>query len=164
MADGAAPNQAGESALAKRAFWGQVWRRTAFTFGLAMALGTVPTFSKAMQSIAAFRPDMSALMLLCIVGASVLGEWMEGATVAFLFTLANLLESYSMERARDAISALLGAAHAMEQAFNAVAALRRPLPDMGRLAQPVPALKSIVTHPPKAGTPMAACAVTVVAT
>ena len=77
---------------------------------LAMALGTVPTFGKAMQSIAAFRPDMSALMLLCIVGASVLGEWMEGATVAFLFTLANLLESYSMERARDAISALLGAA------------------------------------------------------
>ena len=56
--------------------------------------------------------------------------------------------------------ALLGAAHAMEQAFNAIAALRRPLPDIGKLTQPVPALKSIVTHPPKAGTPMAACAVT----
>ena len=55
--------------------------------------------------------------------------------------------------------ALLAAAHAMEQAFNAVAALRRPLPDMTRLTQPVPLLKSIVTHPPKAGTPMAACAV-----
>ena len=47
--------------------------------------------------------------------------------------------------------ALLGAAHAMEQAFNAVAALRRPLPDLGKLGQPVPELKSIVTHPPKAG-------------
>lgn len=44
--------------------------------------------------------------------------------------------------------ALLGAAHAMEQAFNAVPALRRPVPDFGKLAQPVPALKSIVTHPP----------------
>lgn len=44
--------------------------------------------------------------------------------------------------------ALLGAAHAMEQAFNAVPALRRPVPDLGKLAQPVPALKSIVTHPP----------------
>ena len=52
--------------------------------------------------------------------------------------------------------ALLGAAHAMEQAFAAIPALRRPVPDLGKLTQPTPALKSIVTHPPKAGTPMAA--------
>ncbi len=44
--------------------------------------------------------------------------------------------------------ALLGAAHAMELAFNALPALRRPVPDLGKLAQPTPALKSIVTHPP----------------
>ncbi len=44
--------------------------------------------------------------------------------------------------------ALLGAAHAMEQAFAAIPALRRPLPDLGKLARPVPELKSIVTHPP----------------
>lgn len=45
--------------------------------------------------------------------------------------------------------ALLGAAHALEQAFNAVTELRRPLPDLSKLTQPVPELKSIVTHPPK---------------
>ena len=44
--------------------------------------------------------------------------------------------------------ALLGAAHAMEQAFSANPALRRPLPDLGNLRNPVPELKSIVTHPP----------------
>jgi amidase len=44
--------------------------------------------------------------------------------------------------------ALLGAAHAMEQAFNALPALRRPVPDLSKLTQAVPALKSIVTHPP----------------
>jgi Asp-tRNA(Asn)/Glu-tRNA(Gln) amidotransferase A subunit family amidase len=44
--------------------------------------------------------------------------------------------------------ALLGAAHAMEQAFGAIAALRRPVPDIDKLTRPVPALKSIVTHPP----------------
>lgn len=43
---------------------------------------------------------------------------------------------------------LLGAAHAMEQAFNAVPALKRPLPDLGKLTKPTPELKSIVTHPP----------------
>lgn len=47
--------------------------------------------------------------------------------------------------------ALLGAAHSMEQAFNAIPTLRRPLPDIGKLSAPVPALKSIVTHPPTQG-------------
>ena len=45
--------------------------------------------------------------------------------------------------------ALLGAARAMEQAFAAIASLRRPIPDLSKLTQAVPALKSIVTHPPK---------------
>ncbi len=53
---------------------------------------------------------------------------------------------------------LLGIAHAMEQAFAALPALRRPIPDLAPLSRPNPALKSIVTHPPKAGTPMAATA------
>jgi Asp-tRNA(Asn)/Glu-tRNA(Gln) amidotransferase A subunit family amidase len=44
---------------------------------------------------------------------------------------------------------VLGAAHAMEQAFKAVPGLARPLPDLGKLGRPTPELKSIVTHPPK---------------
>lgn len=52
--------------------------------------------------------------------------------------------------------ALLGAAHAMEQAFAAIASLRRPCPDLNKLTRPTPELKSIVTHPPQPGTPMAA--------
>ncbi|CAM3619675.1 Amidase [Bordetella sputigena] len=44
--------------------------------------------------------------------------------------------------------ALLGAAQAMEQAFGAIAALRRPLPDLARLGPARPELRSIVTTPP----------------
>jgi hypothetical protein len=51
---------------------------------------------------------------------------------------------------------VLGAAHAMEQAFARIPALRRPRPDLTKLTTPTPELKSIVTHPPKAGTAMAA--------
>jgi amidase len=51
---------------------------------------------------------------------------------------------------------VLCASNAMEQAFERVAALRRPVPDLNKLVKPTPALKSIVTHPPKAGTAMAA--------
>ncbi|MFM0023107.1 amidase [Paraburkholderia azotifigens] len=42
----------------------------------------------------------------------------------------------------------LAVARAMEQAFDANPALRRPRPDLSRLTQPNPALKSIVTAPP----------------
>jgi Asp-tRNA(Asn)/Glu-tRNA(Gln) amidotransferase A subunit family amidase len=44
---------------------------------------------------------------------------------------------------------VLGAAAAMEQAFAGEPDLCRPVPDIGKLRSPVPALKSIVTHPPK---------------
>jgi Asp-tRNA(Asn)/Glu-tRNA(Gln) amidotransferase A subunit family amidase len=45
-------------------------------------------------------------------------------------------------------AALLSAAQALEQAFDALPALRRPRPDLETLRTPRPELKSIVTHPP----------------
>jgi Asp-tRNA(Asn)/Glu-tRNA(Gln) amidotransferase A subunit family amidase len=45
-------------------------------------------------------------------------------------------------------AALLSAAQALEQAFDALPALRRPRPDLDALRTPRPELKSIVTHPP----------------
>lgn len=44
---------------------------------------------------------------------------------------------------------VLGAAHAMEQAFKSIPGLARPMPNLAKLRKPTPALKSIVTHPPK---------------
>jgi len=48
-------------------------------------------------------------------------------------------------------AALLGAAAALEQAFEGDDALRRPRPEFGALQAAQPALKSIVTHPPLQG-------------
>jgi amidase len=45
-------------------------------------------------------------------------------------------------------AALLGAAQALETAFEANPSLRRPRPDLERLRAARPELKSIVTHPP----------------
>src|SRR4030095_7354288 len=50
---------------------------------------------------------MHVLMLVAVAGAMSLGECCEAATVAFLFALALLLESWSVERARLAIRALM---------------------------------------------------------
>jgi Zn2+/Cd2+-exporting ATPase len=51
--------------------------------------------------------DMNALMTIAAVGAILVGEWAEGAVAMFLFALGNTLESYTMDRARNAIRSLM---------------------------------------------------------
>ncbi len=51
--------------------------------------------------------DINVLMLVAVIGASIIGEWVEAATVIWLFALAQLLEARSMDRARGAIRALM---------------------------------------------------------
>jgi Cd2+/Zn2+-exporting ATPase len=61
---------------------------------------------RAWASLTALRPDMNLLMVVAAAGAMAIGDYSEGASVAFLFALANELESWSMGRARRAIQAL----------------------------------------------------------
>lgn len=51
--------------------------------------------------------DMNVLMTLAAIGAVALGEYAEGAMVTVLFSLGNLLESLTMDRARNAIRDLM---------------------------------------------------------
>jgi len=53
------------------------------------------------------RPDMHLLMSIAILGAILIGEWAEAASVGFLFSVSLLLESWSVGRARRAVEALL---------------------------------------------------------
>jgi Cd2+/Zn2+-exporting ATPase len=62
---------------------------------------------RAFISARTFRPDMNLLMVLAATGALAIGDYSEGASVAFLFSLANQLESWSMGKARKAILALM---------------------------------------------------------
>jgi len=73
----------------------------------AIVSGAWYVVPKALYALRTVRPDMHVLMLVAVAGAMALGEWCEAATVAFLFALALLLESWSMERARLAIRALM---------------------------------------------------------
>lgn len=69
--------------------------------------GLLLVLPKAWRSLISLRPDMNLLMSVAVVGAVAIGEWFEGAAVAFLFSVSLLLESWSVGRARRAIAALM---------------------------------------------------------
>ena len=76
-------------------------------FGLAIVFGVWLVAPKAWFSARRFSPDMNLLMVVAVAGAIGLGEYFEAATVAFFFSLSLFLESWSVGRARNAVSALL---------------------------------------------------------
>ncbi|TQR29815.1 heavy metal translocating P-type ATPase [Brevibacillus brevis] len=51
--------------------------------------------------------DMNVLMSVAAVGAALIGEWLEGATVVWLFSIGNLLQTKSIEKTRDSIRNLM---------------------------------------------------------
>ncbi|WP_231615775.1 heavy metal translocating P-type ATPase [Novipirellula artificiosorum] len=69
--------------------------------------GLILVLPKAWRSIVSLRPDMNLLMSVAVLGAIGIGEWFEAVTVAFLFSLSLLLESWSIGRARRAIASLM---------------------------------------------------------
>ncbi len=76
-------------------------------FLAAIVLGTWQVAPKAWSSARRLSPDMNLLMVVAVTGAVGLGEYFEAATVAFFFALSLYLESWSVGRARNAVSALL---------------------------------------------------------
>ncbi|MDU9006494.1 cation-translocating P-type ATPase [Sedimentitalea todarodis] len=76
-------------------------------FAIAILFGVWLVSPKAWSSARRLSPDMNLLMVVAVAGAIGLGEFFEAATVAFFFSLSLYLESWSVGRARNAVSALL---------------------------------------------------------
>ena len=53
-----------------------------------------------------FQFNIDLLMIVAALGAAILGQWVEGALLLFLFSLGHALEHYALGRARNAIKAL----------------------------------------------------------
>jgi len=62
---------------------------------------------KAVFALRRLRPDMNLLMTIAVIGAVIIGEWLEASLVSFLFALSLALEAWSVGRARRAVEALL---------------------------------------------------------
>jgi len=70
----------------------------------AVVLGLPPVLGKAWVSLKNRLLDMNVLMTLAVIGALLIGEWIEAAAVVVLFAVAEHLERRSMDRARRALA------------------------------------------------------------
>ena len=79
----------------------------AVVFTTAAIAGAVFPARRAVRAVRSFTLDITALMVIAVGGALLLGEWFEAASVVLLFAVAQWLEVRTMERAWQAIRALV---------------------------------------------------------
>ncbi len=80
--------------------------RVLFALALATA-GARVARRGVLNAVRAFALDMYFLMTVACIGAACLGEWSEAGGAMFLFCLGTTLETFTFDRARGAIRAVL---------------------------------------------------------
>ena len=74
---------------------------------IAILSGGLTTYKKGWIALKNFNLNINALMSIAVTGAVLIGQWPEAAMVMFLFTVAELIEAKSLDRARNAIGGLM---------------------------------------------------------
>lgn len=82
-----------------------LWSEIAFIS--AVLTGGWLVFPNAWRALKKRQLEINVLMTVAVIGAFFIGEHAEAAAVVFLFSLSELLESWSAQRARKAIASLL---------------------------------------------------------
>jgi Zn2+/Cd2+-exporting ATPase len=81
--------------------------RAPILFVAAAVAGGIFPARRAITSLRSRSLDINTLMLIAVVGALALGDWLEAASVVLLFAVAQWLEVRTLDRARQAIRALI---------------------------------------------------------
>ena len=77
-------------------------------FAAAALIAGVPVARSGVNSLRINRQlDINMLMTIAVIGAAILGEWLEAATVVVLFSIGEALEGFAMDRARRSIRGLM---------------------------------------------------------
>lgn len=115
------PEKENIAALPKQSFWkrncllglsvllllaGYLFNQTLFYAG-SILLGGFGLFQTGVKNILRLEFDMKTLMTIAIIGAAIIGQWQEGAVVVILFAVSEVLEGYTMDKARASIRSLM---------------------------------------------------------
>jgi Cd2+/Zn2+-exporting ATPase len=89
-----------------------IWAGLPIWIGAVLAVVAVlscglTTYKKGWIAIRNGNLNINALMSIAVTGAFFIGQWAEGAMVMVLFTVAELIEAKSLDRARNAIKSLI---------------------------------------------------------
>src|SRR5690606_6129606 len=78
------------------------------SFAAAALVAGVPVARSGLNGLRINRQlDINFLMTIAVIGAAILGEWLEAATVVVLFSIGEALEGFAMDRARRSIRGLM---------------------------------------------------------
>lgn len=80
---------------------------------IAILLGGWGNFKKASRALPRLNFNMSVLMSTAVIGAIAIGQYEEGAVVAFLYAISEMLEKWTMDKARRSIRQLMDIAPKM---------------------------------------------------
>lgn len=81
---------------------------TAWLYTIAMLIALYPIARSGFNALRINREfNINLLMTIAAVGAIAIGEYLEGATVIFLFAIGEALEGYTADRARDSLRSLM---------------------------------------------------------
>jgi Cd2+/Zn2+-exporting ATPase len=80
---------------------------TTVLYAIAMIVSGYKPAKSAYYGIKSRSLDMNVLMTVAALGAAVIGEWLEGATVVWLFALGVALQTRSIEQTRNSIRGLM---------------------------------------------------------
>nr|WP_304215285.1 cation-translocating P-type ATPase [Fredinandcohnia onubensis] len=74
---------------------------------LATLVAGIPIMTKAIQSLRLKIISIELLVTIAVIGAVIIGEYIESAAVTFLFLLGAYLESRTLEKTRSSLKTLL---------------------------------------------------------
>ena len=102
-----------------------------FLFALVIVSAGYKPSRSAVYGIRSRSLDMNVLMSLAALGAAIIGQWAEGASVVWLFSFGTMLQNKSIDKTRSSIRSLMNLAPPEAWVKIGSEYVRRPVSSVG---------------------------------